>query len=325
MAHKRDDLLWKGLLEDLFVDFLRFFVTDADKLFDFSREPLFLDKELEQLFPPEGDEFSPKVVDKLAQVYTREGKEEWILCHVEIQGQYRKDFSRRMYSYYSRILDKYDRSIASFAIFTEASTRMRSNIYEREYLGTKLLYKFNTYKVATQSREDLLGSNNPFALVVAVAQTAFTGRRIKDSRKRDELLLHLKRPLARELLSKDIAKEKIRVLMNFLRYYVRFDNEEFSAIFEEDVEELTERTNAMGIEQLLLEMAEKRGALKERAKVERLLAKAEAKAEAKAKAKAEAKAEAEKKAAALKMKNSGFSIEMITDILGLSSDEIEKL
>jgi len=35
-----------------------------------------LEKKIEQLFPPEGNQYSPKVVDKLARVYTREGKEE---------------------------------------------------------------------------------------------------------------------------------------------------------------------------------------------------------------------------------------------------------
>ncbi|PWG80195.1 hypothetical protein [Pararcticibacter amylolyticus] len=102
------------------------------------------------------------------------------------------------------------------------------------------------------------------------------------------------------------------------------DNEEFSAIFEREVEELTERANTMGIEQLLLERAEKqgekKGALKERARIERLLAEERAKAEAE-----RVKAEAEKRSAALKMKDSGFSNEMISDILGLSDDEIGKL
>jgi hypothetical protein len=31
---KRNDILWKAALEDLFDDFLRFFYPDADQLFD---------------------------------------------------------------------------------------------------------------------------------------------------------------------------------------------------------------------------------------------------------------------------------------------------
>ena len=44
---KRDDTLWKGILEDLFDDFLRFFYLNADDIFDMSRGFDFLDKELE--------------------------------------------------------------------------------------------------------------------------------------------------------------------------------------------------------------------------------------------------------------------------------------
>ncbi|MDR1729699.1 MAG: hypothetical protein LBR52_03460, partial [Prevotellaceae bacterium] len=78
---QRNDYLWKGILEDIFDDFLRFMHPDADEIFDFGRGIQFLDKELEQLFPPVEDEFSVKIVDKLAKVYTREGIEEWILIH----------------------------------------------------------------------------------------------------------------------------------------------------------------------------------------------------------------------------------------------------
>ena len=109
---QKDDYLWKGVLEDVFDDFLRFLYPDADSVFDLSRGITFLDKELEQLFPPEDDQFAPKVVDKLAQVYTHDGTEEWVLIHVEVQGTYRKDFAARMFTYYYRILDKYHKRIA---------------------------------------------------------------------------------------------------------------------------------------------------------------------------------------------------------------------
>ncbi len=80
---KRDDTLWKGILENIFDDFLRFFFEDADTIFDFEKGFQFLDKELEQLFPVEESE-SPKFVDKLVKVFTKAGKEEWMLIHIEV-------------------------------------------------------------------------------------------------------------------------------------------------------------------------------------------------------------------------------------------------
>ena len=45
------DILWKSLLEDIFPEFLKYFISQADDIFDFSLGVSFLDKELEQLFP----------------------------------------------------------------------------------------------------------------------------------------------------------------------------------------------------------------------------------------------------------------------------------
>jgi len=69
---KRNDTLWKGILENVYEDFLRFFFENADKLFDIEKGFQFLDKELEQLFPADKLE-SPKFVDKLVKVFTKNG------------------------------------------------------------------------------------------------------------------------------------------------------------------------------------------------------------------------------------------------------------
>lgn len=103
---KRDDSLWKAILEDLFGDFLRFFFSNADELFDMERGFVFLDKELEQIFPSNQDEFAPRYVDKLVQVFTREGTEQWILVHIEVQGSSDSDFGQRMFQYFYRIYDR---------------------------------------------------------------------------------------------------------------------------------------------------------------------------------------------------------------------------
>ena len=204
---RNEDILWKGILEDVFDDFLRFLIPSAEIIFDLDKGFEFLDKELEQVFPPENDEYSPKVIDKLVKVFTREGQEDWILVHVEVQGQYQKDFARRMFTYFYRILDKYQKPITAYAIFTQASIVVRSNSFAIEYMGTSLHYTFNTYKISGDDDEALQASSNPFAIVVLAARAALAGREIKDSWQRDELLLGLKLNLARDLLARQISKE----------------------------------------------------------------------------------------------------------------------
>jgi len=77
------------------------------------------------------------------------------------------------------------------------------------------------------------------------------------SEERDELLLELKIKLAKQLLTKHIHKKKIRVLMNFLKYYVRFENQLINDKFEKEIEILTERSNTMGVEENLDDCATK--------------------------------------------------------------------
>src|SRR5690606_29571839 len=147
----------------------------VETFLDFDKGFEFLDKELEQVFPPENGEYSLKVIDKLVKAYTRNGGEEWILVHIEVQGQYHKDFGRRMFTYFYRILDKYQKPVTAYAIFTEANTLIRPDSFFLDYMGTRLLYTFNTYKIAGDNDEELLASNNPFAMVILTARAALAG------------------------------------------------------------------------------------------------------------------------------------------------------
>ena len=245
---KRDDALWKGLIEDLADDFLKFFFPDAEEVFDLNRKISFLDKELEQLFPNTQDEFSPKYVDKLLKVYSKEGKEEWVLVHVEVQGSRDKTFAKRMFTYYYRILDKYDKEITALAILTDKNKSFRPSQYESEFVGTKILYKYNSYKALDADIKELAKNNNPFASVIEVVQTA-----LKKGRIADKTLFNLKIELVKKLLQKKIQKDKIRILLNFLKLYIRFENTKLNDTFEQKLDEINNRNTTMGLEEFVLD------------------------------------------------------------------------
>lgn len=251
---KRDDILWKAALEDLFDDFLRFFYPNADELFDFAKGFEYLDKELDQLFAPERDTYAPRYVDKLVRVFTLEGEEKWILIHVEVQGYAGKDFAKRMFQYYIRIWDKYDKPITAFAIFADTQKAFHPKEYKTEFLGTKVNYVFNTFKIIAQDDAELEASNNPFAMAVLCAKLALSRPALKDQQ-----LLGLATDLIKRLLTKQMPKEKIRKVITFIRFYLRFENPEISAKFVQEISNLTERKITMGIEEFLLDRAEKKG------------------------------------------------------------------
>jgi len=253
---KRDDTLWKGILENLSEDFMRFFFKDADELFNMEKGFQFLDKELEQLFPMQDSE-SPKFVDKLIKVFTKTGREEWILCHVEIQGYDDRDFAKRMFTYFYRILDKYGKPVTAIAIFTDANKNFHPQVYEYEYLGTKNTFQFNTYKILDQDEKQLAEDDNPFAVVILTVLLA-----LKKKKLNDESLYNLKYTLAKNLFQKKIPKKKIDDLLIFLQLYVRFADSEYNVKFEKVIEELTENKTTMGIREMVMERAEKEGLAK---------------------------------------------------------------
>jgi hypothetical protein len=62
------DILWKGMLERVFDDFLRFVFPNADRRFDMKKGFTYLDKELAELDRGVGY----KICDKLVRVYTQQ-------------------------------------------------------------------------------------------------------------------------------------------------------------------------------------------------------------------------------------------------------------
>jgi hypothetical protein len=254
---KRDDALWKGLIEDLADDFLTFFFPNAEEIFDFTRKISFLDKELEQLFPQQQDDFSPKYVDKLLKVYLKSGREEWILVHVEVQGSTDKLFEKRMFTYYYRILDKYDREITSLAVLTDKRNSFRPSMYKKDFLGASITYKFNVYKVLDAKIEDLEKSINPFASVIEVVLTALKKGKISENS-----LYDLKMNLLRKLYDKNFSREKITALFRFLKLYVRFESKELISKFDEELDKITNQSNTMGLKEFVLDR-ERRMARKE--------------------------------------------------------------
>ncbi|WP_159476967.1 hypothetical protein [Dyadobacter sp. 3J3] len=250
---KRNDTLWKGILENIFSDFLCFFFKDAEEIFDLERGFEFLDKELEQLFPTEEIK-APKFVDKLVKVFTSSGAEEWVLVHIEVQGYDDKDFARRMYTYFYRILDKYERPVTAIAIFTDGNEGFHPQKFEYNYLGTKATFEFNTYKILDQDEEALVNNSNPFSIVVLTVLLALKKKKLDD-----DGLLNLKYSLARNLFGKNFPRKKVDDLLIFLQRYVTFANPEYNIKFEREIEELTDKQKTMGIRELVLDQVKKEG------------------------------------------------------------------
>jgi hypothetical protein len=92
MFRKKDDILLKSAFEKAFPDLLRFYFENADAIFDMEKGFEFLDKELIELFPELERQGGTRFVDMLVKTFLKDGTEEWILIHLEIQRGQHKGF-----------------------------------------------------------------------------------------------------------------------------------------------------------------------------------------------------------------------------------------
>jgi len=245
------------MLEEVFDDLLRFVFPRADRIFNMERGFDFLDKELEEMYPEPDKRSDTKFVDKLVKVFQRDGSEEWVLCHVEVQGRSDKEFAKRMFKYYARIFDRFDRPMTAIAIFTGKDGRKLPGIYIQKYEGAELTYKYNTLCILDYEDRALAAMKNPFALVVLAAKKA-----LLKGKDLDDILLKEKVAIARLLIKRGYSKEKTDAILSFLHNYVRFEKRETNRIFEEKIDHLTGKINTMGIieqvRQMKIEEAEER-------------------------------------------------------------------
>ena len=254
MKQRKSDILWKVIMEEVFPDLLRFIYPDADEVYNMERGFEFLDKELAELNPQPDEEKDSRFADKLVKAYHRDGVEEWVLLHVEVQGDTheRDAFAERMYTYFYRIRDRYPgRLVSALAIYTGQDGNRMPGRYSYEYRGTKLTYEYPTVSILDYSDEELDKSNNPFAQVIVAAKI-----RLQEGKISEDELLNVKLLAARKLQEKGFAMEKIRSIFNFLRNYVLFEKPETYRKFDNLFKE-TDKNNVMNtVEYIRMETRE---------------------------------------------------------------------
>ena len=249
------DILWKGVLEEVFDDLLRFLFPNANELFDMEKGFEFLDKELAKIHTEPAIRSDTRFVDKLVKVYQRDGSEEWILVHVEVQGTNDPEFAERMFKYYYRIFDRYNRPVTAIAILTGRDGKNMTDRYERSYLGTKLAYQYNTLCILDFTDKELEENENIFALVLLAAKKTLLKGKDLDKRLLNEKLL-----IARMLFERGLfSKKKLQGIWSFLNLYVQFENPETNHIFVEQIDLITGKKDTMGVIEQLAEIRKEEG------------------------------------------------------------------
>ena len=139
------DSPWKEMLDGYFPAFMAFFFPEAHADIDWTRGYESLDTELQQIVRDAA--LGTRLADKLMRVWRRDGVEQFVLVHTEIQGTREPDFPKRMYVYNYRLFDRYDRPVVSLAVLGDASPTWRPMRYEQSLWGCRVGIEFPVVKL----------------------------------------------------------------------------------------------------------------------------------------------------------------------------------
>ncbi|MGH9842000.1 MAG: DUF4351 domain-containing protein, partial [Blastocatellia bacterium] len=227
------DNAWKDMLDRHFPEFMEFFFPAIHAAINWSRKPVFLDKELAKLGPKHLR--GKRLADKLAKVWRKTGQPLFVALHTEIQGQAGDEFNERMYVYNYRIKDREDCPVVSLGIVTGGASRIKLGRYETELWGCRLIFEFPVVKlIAWRGRElELLASKNPFAMVV------LAHLKVMDAKGEISKKYLVKRELILLLRERGYSAEAVQSLLRFLDWLIRLP-EELEQKLDDEIEDLRE-------------------------------------------------------------------------------------
>jgi hypothetical protein len=280
------DEIWKNIIQKLFKEFVEFFIPDLYPEINFDKGYEFLDKELNKILPK--SKTKNRRADKLIKVFLKNGKEQWVLIHTEIQGYDDDEFAERMFASFYRIYDEYKKKIIALAVFTDGDANFKPNKFEYNFYQTELTYKYRTFKAVEQDENKLLKNANPFAVVILATKYLI------ESKNKEDIKLKFKVKLAELLLQRNYNRNEIIEVFNFIDVLLELKNENNRNIYYEEVSKMTKTKNKEIIGDFQ-KMAMKEGGLKKQTEI------------------------------AKKMKKNNEPIEKIIDYTGLSKTAIEKL
>ncbi|NJK30577.1 MAG: hypothetical protein HC940_10750, partial [Acaryochloris sp. SU_5_25] len=139
------DSPWKDVLRAYFPQAMQFFFPNTAALIDWQRPYEFLDKEFQTI--SRDAEVGRRYADQLVKVWLKEGKQHWLLLHVEVQSQSEAEFAERMFTYSIRIFDQFRQVPISLAILCDESLSWRPSGYAADYADTSLNFRFGMVKL----------------------------------------------------------------------------------------------------------------------------------------------------------------------------------
>ena len=242
------DSFWKDLIERFWRELLKSLLPTLYAVADLTKEPMFLDKELRDVLHISDDQDSSRFVDVLLKIPLKDGGEECVLLHIEVQGPGGKNLTFRMYDYHCRLFGHYHRVPVALAILTAPRNNETAGIFEASEHGTSVCYNFNYLELDKLDDEKLLASDNPFDLAL------YAARRAKRSRNDENMKFRYLRELRRLLGQKGWTDRDCRDLLLFIEWIINLKDPELRedyTSFKDETEETKVRFKALSTDHIL--------------------------------------------------------------------------
>ena len=204
------DSPWKDVLNVFFKEFMEFFFPEIAEDIDWTKKPIFMDKELSKIIreSKRGNRF----VDKLVKVWRKNGDLFPVLAHMEVQAQKQFELPERVFIYSGRTKDIYDLSTASFIILADDDPDWRPSEFREELWGCVKTISFPVIKILDYKDKwkELEKSDNPFALIV------MTHLKMLETKKDKSKRLYWKEKLTIMIYNRGYPEEQMFALYKFI-------------------------------------------------------------------------------------------------------------
>lgn len=231
-----NDEAWKHILNAHLKDFVEFFWLEAYEDIDWTKPYEILEQELLSIGIKE--EIGNRYVDKLFKVFLKNGREQWLLLHIEVQHTKENDFTETMFIYFYRIYDRYRQDVASIAILADTDKTWRPNQYRRQVWNSEIARTFEVIKLIDFKSKiaELENHTNPFAMVILIQLAAL------ETKVNDKHRLLTKLEFIRALHKRGWSAEKSLNMYRFLDTLLCL-NPKFELEYAESAKKIDEEFN----------------------------------------------------------------------------------
>ena len=243
------DGAWKEALVEQLPDFLREYFPAMFETIDWDQPVEWLDKEIGQVVGLIGHR--NRVVDLLAKVLLRNGDEQWILLHIEIQTSAEEGFEFRLACYNGSLLGLYQKRVVTLAVLADLRENWLPQEDSFDLGGFSSRLRFPVCKLIHRLRGDWQDNKSlPVQLAraqIAALQTAGN----PDGR------YQAKWKLVKELYEAGYTADELRKLFRLIDWMVRLSRD-FNLRFENELTEF-EKEKKMPYVTSVERIAEERG------------------------------------------------------------------